>query len=81
MFGRNGYKILKCFRKEQRVSGKLPCPVTRLIISWNVFTICKLLRDDFPADSVKLIGFTPDEKYWEKNLCKKVFVMKYATSR
>ena len=28
----NGYKILKCFRKENRVSGELPCPATGLII-------------------------------------------------
>ena len=28
----NGYKILKCFRKEQRVSGELHCPATGLII-------------------------------------------------
>ena len=27
----NGYKILKCFRKEKRVSGELPCPATGLI--------------------------------------------------
>ena len=31
MFGMNGYKILKCFRKEKRVSGELPCPATGLI--------------------------------------------------
>ena len=28
----NGYKILKCFRKEKRVSGELPCPAAGLII-------------------------------------------------
>ena len=28
----NGYKILKCFRKEKHVSGELPCPATGLII-------------------------------------------------
>ena len=28
----NGYKILKCFRKEKRVSGELPSPVTGLIM-------------------------------------------------
>ena len=27
----NGYKILKCFRKEKRASGELPCPATGLI--------------------------------------------------
>ena len=27
----NGYKILKCFRKEKRVSDELPYPVTGLI--------------------------------------------------
>ena len=31
VFGMNGYKILKCFRKEQRVSGELPCLATGLI--------------------------------------------------
>ena len=31
VFGMNGYKILKCFRKEKRVSGQLPCPATGLI--------------------------------------------------
>ena len=25
VFGMNGYKILKCFRKEKRISGELPC--------------------------------------------------------
>ena len=30
-FGINGYKILKCFRKEKCVSGELPCPATGLI--------------------------------------------------
>ena len=29
----NEYKILKCFRKEKRVSGELPCPATGLIKS------------------------------------------------
>ena len=32
VFGMNGYKILKCFRKEKRISGELPCPATGLII-------------------------------------------------
>ena len=32
VFGMNGYKILKRFRKEKRVSGELPCPATGLII-------------------------------------------------
>ena len=27
----NGYKILKCFRKEKCISGELPCPATGLI--------------------------------------------------
>ena len=31
VFGMNGYKILKCFRKEKGVSGELPCPATGLI--------------------------------------------------
>ena len=31
MFGMNGFKILKCFRKEKCVSGELPCPATGLI--------------------------------------------------
>ena len=31
----NGYKILKCFRKEKRVSGVLPCPATGLIAIGN----------------------------------------------
>ena len=31
MFGMNGYKILKCFRKEKSVSGELPCLATVLI--------------------------------------------------
>ena len=33
MFGMNGYKILKYFRKEKLVSGELPCPATGLIIA------------------------------------------------
>ena len=28
----NGYKILKCFRKEKPVSGELPCPATGLTV-------------------------------------------------
>ena len=32
VFGMNGYKILKCFRKEKRVSGELPCPATGLML-------------------------------------------------
>ena len=32
VFGMNGYKILKCFRKEKRVSGELPCPATGLFL-------------------------------------------------
>ena len=31
VFGMNGCKILKWFRKEKLVSGELPCPVTGLI--------------------------------------------------
>ena len=31
VFGMNGYKILKCFRKEKCISGELPCPATGLI--------------------------------------------------
>ena len=31
VFGMNGHKILKCFRKEKRVSGELPCLATGLI--------------------------------------------------
>ena len=45
VFGMNGYKILKCFRKEKCVSGELPCPATGLIFIWplifsNVETFC-----------------------------------------
>ena len=32
VFGMNGYKILKCFRKEKCISGELPCLATGLII-------------------------------------------------
>ena len=28
----NGYKFLKCFRKEKRISGELLCPATGLIM-------------------------------------------------
>ena len=31
VFGMNGYKILKCVRKEKRVSDELPCPASGLI--------------------------------------------------
>ena len=48
VFGMNGYKILKCFRKEKCVSGELPCPATDLIINelpfQNNFTITKWYR-------------------------------------
>ena len=37
VFGMNGYKILKCFRKEKRVSGELPCPATGLILMPYLF--------------------------------------------
>ena len=38
----NGYKILKCFRKEKRVSGELPCPATGLIFMLLLgASICK----------------------------------------
>ena len=40
----NGCKILKCFRKEKRISGELPCPATGLIFqkcySKHNFFIC-----------------------------------------
>ena len=46
VFGMNGYKIQKCFRKEKRVSGDLPCPATGPIdFSITVFVcvrVCKL---------------------------------------
>ena len=32
VFSMNGYKSLKSFRKEKRVSGELPCLATRLIV-------------------------------------------------
>ena len=35
VFGMNGYKILKCFRNEKRVSGELPCLATGLILKCN----------------------------------------------
>ena len=35
----NGYKILKCFRKEKRISGELPCQATGLIYT---FVYCKI---------------------------------------
>ena len=40
VFGMNGYKILKCFRKEKRISGELPWLATGLItqffyLIWN----------------------------------------------
>ena len=38
VFGINGCKILKCFRKEQHISGELPCPATGLIVL-QFFTI------------------------------------------
>ena len=38
VFGMDGYEILKCFRKEKRVSGELPCPATGLI---SFITVCR----------------------------------------
>ena len=35
VFGMNGYKILKCFRKETHISGELPCPATGLIMLYR----------------------------------------------
>ena len=40
MFGMNGYKILKCFRKEKRISGELPCLATGLIDYFS--HLCKI---------------------------------------
>ena len=37
----NGYKILKCFRKEKRISGELPCPTTGLIYPYVVLDNCE----------------------------------------
>ena len=39
----NGYKILKCFRKEKRISGELPCPATGLIINLFIFIIINII--------------------------------------
>ena len=40
----NGYKILKCFRKEKRVSGELPYPATGLIFYFlSVMTVRTIL--------------------------------------
>ena len=36
VFGMNGYKILKCFRKENRVSGERPFPATGLIYLYPI---------------------------------------------
>ena len=41
----NGYKILKCFRKEKRVSGELPCPATGLIPFLFVNVSCKITKN------------------------------------
>ena len=38
VFGMNGCKILKCFRKEKDVSGELPCPATGLIV-WLLYVL------------------------------------------
>ena len=59
VFAMNGYKRLKCFRKEKRISGELPCPATGLIMVnistcrgislvclWLVCTIPLLFRHD-----------------------------------
>ena len=44
VFGMNGYKILKCFRKEKRVSGELPCPATGLThLVMSCFTLLAAL--------------------------------------
>ena len=49
VFGMNGYKILKCFRKEKRVSGELPCPATGLIkvTSSNLRRQWSCIKDTF----------------------------------
>ena len=57
----NGYKILKCFRKEQRVSGELPCPTTGLSLKYFTITIGAIskttsvlkLSQDPPAKNIK----------------------------
>ena len=51
VFGMNGYKILKCFRKEKRVPGELPCPATGLIILAGNEDMHKILDEfDFRPD-------------------------------
>ena len=36
LFAMNEYKILKCFRKEKRVSGELPCQAIGLITNMDL---------------------------------------------
>ena len=45
VFGMNWYKILKCFRKEKRVSGELPCPATGLIGLYSLYLYCVLIQN------------------------------------
>ena len=53
VFGMNGYKILKCFRKEQRVSGELPCPATGLIHQFVTLSFKGPSQDIIWINSVK----------------------------
>ena len=59
VFGMNGYKILKCFGKEKRVSGELPCPATGLI---NIY----LSKAQYFAPNVSFVSNVKKHKrlYW-----------------
>ena len=66
MFGMNGYKILKCFRKEKRVSGELPCQATGLIgfvmrrLSFAIrFGFREVLVTNFVRQSKVWFGIAP----------------------
>ena len=63
VFGMNGYKILKCFRKEQRVSGELPCPATGLIC-FNVRVFVLPDKESPPADDGLSVGFGVVPVWW-----------------
>ena len=57
VIGMNGCEILKCFRKEQRASGELPCPATGLIAFLLVGSCVRDVRgiwESFPQSCIKV---------------------------
>ena len=63
----NGYKILKCFNKEKRVLGELPCPASYLIGNEELhMPLSRNAKADFDFHSNNSYWFKAkiDERKW-----------------